>query len=75
MEPKATSCMKNRTWNSSKEKQQQFWDYNKPLTDMCKNRERDTSKEQEKDRIASYTRTMSKKKKTIMEMALPYTTG
>ncbi len=42
---------------------------------MCQNRKRDTSKKQEKDRIASYTRTMSKKKKTITKMLLSYTTG
>jgi hypothetical protein len=40
-----------------------------PKSDMCQNRERDTSEEQEKDRISSCTRTVSKQKKTtIMEM-------
>ncbi len=42
---------------------------------MCQNRKKDTSKEQENDKISSYTRTMSKKKKTTMEMLLPYTSG
>jgi hypothetical protein len=39
------------------------------------NKEKNTWEEQENDKIFSYTTTMSKKKKTTMEMLLPYTSG
>jgi hypothetical protein len=41
---------------------------------MCQNKEKNTWEEQENDKIFSYTTTMSKKK-TTMEMLLPYTSG
>jgi hypothetical protein len=40
---------------------------------MCQNKKEDTSEEQENDRISSYAKIVSKKKKTTMEMFLPYT--